>query len=143
MDRELKKRLKVEHRCIHCQRPLPEGYEVESCKSCKRILKRSAAGGGWRWKLFIEILDHYGWVCICCGESIPEFLTVGHKSGGGNLQRKDIREVRKVHEWYKWIVDNEFPDDLQIECYCCNLGKERIGGEFCPHEYGRNVENTK
>lgn len=140
MDKELKKQLKATHRCIHCRKPLLEGYTQESCERCKRILKRAAREGGWRWKLFVEILDHYGWVCACCGEDIPEFLTVGHKARGGNLQRDEIRNVKKIHEWYRWIVDSEFPDDLQMECYNCNLGKERIGGEMCPHELDRSCD---
>lgn len=131
MDKELKKQLKAAHQCIHCRRQLPEEYEQESCKSCKKILKRAAGEGGWRWKLFVEILDHYGWVCQCCGEREPIFLTVDHKLGGGNEDRRTIRQ--DYHEWYRAIVDKGFPDDLEIRCYNCNLGRDRNGGT-CPHE---------
>lgn len=135
MDKELKKKLKAEHKCVHCQKPLPDGYEQESCRSCKRILKRAAGESGWRWKLFVEILDHYSWFCQCCGCDIPEFLTVGHKHGGGNLQREEIRKVKQVHEWYRWIIDNGFPEDLQIECWNCNMSRNRTENEECAHQY--------
>src|SRR3972149_2266120 len=87
MDKDLKKQLKAEHKCVHCQRSLPEGYSQESCMGCKRILKRAAAPGGWRWKMTVQVLDAYGWRCECCGEQEPMFLTIDHIEGGGNIHR--------------------------------------------------------
>lgn len=130
MDKELKKKLKAEHKCVHCQEYLPEGYDQESCRRCKKILKRASADAGWRWKLTLEILDHYGWICRCCGEREPMFLTLDHSAGGGNIDRSEIRKEK--HDWYKQVIDLGFPDDLQILCYNCNLGKSRNGG-ICPH----------
>jgi hypothetical protein len=50
---ELRRQLKEEHKCVHCQDPLPEGYDNESCPRCLKIIKRGARDDGWRWKLFI------------------------------------------------------------------------------------------
>lgn len=131
MDKELKKQLKAEHKCIHCQRPLPEGYEAESCRSCKKILKKAAADGGWRWKMTVQVLDAYGWQCVCCGETEPLFLTIDHIEGGGNLHREEVREHR--NDWYKYLIENNFPEGFRTLCYNCNLGRSRNGGR-CPHE---------
>lgn len=134
MDKELKKQLKNQHKCIHCQRDLPEGYTIESCPSCKRILKKAAAIGGWRWKLTVAIFDHYGWRCQCCGETIPEFLSLDHKFGGGNKDREEKR--MGSNDWYTAVVKDGFPEEFQILCLNCNLGRQRNGG-VCPHEYER------
>lgn len=131
MDKVRKLRLMKEHKCIHCEDPLPPEYSLDSCQRCKRILKRAAADGGWRFKLFVEILDHYGWRCNCCGEREPFFLSVDHVHGGGNEHREEAR--KEVNEWYKVVVAEGFPDTYQVLCFNCNLGKNRFGGT-CPHE---------
>lgn len=75
------------------------------------------------------ILEHYGAVCVCCGENIKEFLTIDHKNGGGCKHRE---EIGFGYVFYKWVVDNGFPEDLQIMCMNCNFAKGSSGR--CPHE---------
>ena len=71
----------------------------------------------------------YGSVCACCGEDEVNFLTVDHVNNDGN-------EGRKVHgtgaSFYRWIIKQGYPTDLQLLCYNCNIGKARNGG-VCPH----------
>lgn len=79
-----------------------------------------------------KVFDHYGWACVCCGESHPEFLTIDHINNDGNAHRARVGSANI----YKSIVREQFPDDLQTLCWNCNEGK-RIYGE-CPHQRERN-----
>ncbi len=76
------------------------------------------------------VLNHYGNRCTCCGEDHKEFLTIDHINGGGTKHKKELRLTGK--KFYKWIIDNNFPDDLQILCMNCNWVRGRVG--YCPHE---------
>jgi hypothetical protein len=75
-----------------------------------------------------EVLAHYGNSCVCCGESIPEFLSIDHINGGGGKHRKEIG----AGAMYRWIIDNNFPDDFQILCHNCNQAKGYYNE--CPHK---------
>jgi hypothetical protein len=121
-----------QHKCIHCGKDLVDGYDNESCKSCRRLLHKAMNDGGWRAKLTVKILDHYGWKCSCCGCDIPEFLTVDHCFGAGNEHRRDARKMGS-NDWYKTIIAENYPDKYQILCYNCNLGRQRNNG-ICPHK---------
>ena len=70
--------------------------------------------------------DHYGHKCACCGETEPMFLTFDHINGGGG------RHNRKVGYIPRWLVTHGFPDDFQVLCMNCNLGRSLNGG-VCPH----------
>ncbi len=129
MDKELKIQRKKAHQCVHCGRQLVEEYTIESCPKCRKILKLATTS--WRWRMTIQIFDAYGWKCACCGCDIPEFLTVDHKLGGGNEHRKEVR--KSSNDWYKFVIENNFPPEFQILCFNCNLGRQRNGG-ICPHE---------
>jgi hypothetical protein len=84
-------------------------------------------------KLLDKVLDHYGRKCSCpkCPDPTPNslFLTIDHKIGNG---RKDRREKKSGGSFYRWIINNNFPDYLQILCWNCNCGRYRNGG-ICPH----------
>lgn len=79
------------------------------------------------------VYTHYGSYCRCCGENNIVFLTIDHINGGGTKHR---RSVGTGVAFYSWVVKHNFPDDLQILCYNCNMGKERNNGT-CPHEQNR------
>lgn len=84
-------------------------------------------------KLKNIILDHYGHKCACCPETIYEFLTVDHINNDGAKHRKSLGNIGKSGRlFYKWIIDNNFPKDLQIMCWNCNWAKWRYGK--CPHQ---------
>jgi hypothetical protein len=84
----------------------------------------------------LEVLTHYGGTplkCQCCGESNIEFLTIDHINGGGNQQRKHIRSKNgKTINFYKWLVDNNFPEGYRVLCYNCNCSLGHYG--YCPHK---------
>jgi hypothetical protein len=67
--------------------------------------------------------------CACCGESNVGFLTLHHINGGGKKHREATNNSLAT-----WIVrHNEYPPDLQVLCYNCNLGMDKNGG-VCPHK---------
>src|SRR5579859_8227770 len=37
-----------------------------------------------------SVLDHYGWACACCGETVVAFLCIDHVNGGGNKHREEL-----------------------------------------------------
>lgn len=130
IDKEIWKQRKEEGRCPHCGDVLPDEWKKEACPHCHKV--GVLASTSWRWKLTRQIFDHYGWKCVCCGERNPMFLTLDHIEGKGNIHRKDTRKMGS-NDWYKWVIENDFPEGFQPLCYNCNLGRERNGGT-CPHE---------
>lgn len=84
----------------------------------------------------LEVLTHYGGnppKCVCCGEPIIEFLTVDHINGGGEKHRKQIRSKNgKKTNFYRWLIDNNFPEGYQVMCSNCNMAKGRSKTVHCP-----------
>lgn len=81
------------------------------------------------------ILDHYGHVCACCGETEEIFLTLDHVNEDGAAHRQSLAPNsprRSISgKWvYYWIIQNGFPGGFQILCMNCNWAKSRGG---CPH----------
>jgi len=73
------------------------------------------------------VFDHYGRVCVCCGEDNPSFLTIDHIDGGGSQHIKN-----EVHgEIYPWLIRRHFPNGFQVLCYNCNCAKR--DKKECPH----------
>lgn len=78
-------------------------------------------------KLRQIVIDHYGKKCVCCKEKEDVFLTIDHTNNDGKIFRKN--EKRLI---YLWIIKNNFPKDLQILCWNCNMVKRF--GDVCPHQ---------
>jgi hypothetical protein len=75
------------------------------------------------------ILDHYGAECNCCGQIQKLFLTADRINNDG-LERRAGQEGFKL---YRQITNDGFPDDIQILCFNCKLGRQENGG-ICPHK---------
>lgn len=89
-------------------------------------------------KIFYEakkrvVLQKYGGKCSCCDENNPAFLTIDHINNDGAIWRKSNRNVSTGYGFYNWIIRNDYPKDLRIQCYNCNCGRFRNNG-ICPHE---------
>lgn len=87
-----------------------------------------------RKKLRDETFAAYGgYICSCCGETNPGFLSLDHIDGGGNEHRRAIGRKSGVGFQY-WLKKNGFPPGFQVLCYNCNLGRAFAGGGVCPHK---------
>lgn len=119
-------------------------YYTARCKPCmsKNVKKwreenserHKQNSRDWTNKMKSLVYDHYGRVCVCCKESEEMFLTIDHINNDGYLIRPRIGGTRGFTSgnWYKRIVDQGFPTDLQVLCFNCNCGKQRNKG-VCPH----------
>lgn len=105
--------------CDNCR---ARKWNSEHREKCRETRRKSFL------KTRIEVLDHYGNSCVCCGEKEPNFLSIDHINNDGHLHRKTV----KSHAFYTWIRLNNFPNDLQILCYNCNMAKGKYG--ICPHK---------
>lgn len=74
----------------------------------------------------------YGGKCVCCGEIEAMFLTVDHVNSDGHIERKKGLYTNGS-QFYRWIIQNNFPKDYQLLCFNCNLGRARNNGT-CPHQ---------
>ncbi len=130
IDKELWKQRKEEHKCPHCGDALPEGWTKEACYYCHKV--GVLATKSWRWKMSRQVFDMYGWRCECCGEREPMFLSIDHIEGKGNIHREETKKMGS-NDWYKFLIENNFPEGFRTLCLNCNLGRQRNGG-ICPHK---------
>lgn len=82
-----------------------------------------------------NVFEAYGgFVCACCGEKEPMFLTIDHVENDGNKHRKEL--ATKIGKggtaFFDWLKRNKFPPGFQVLCRNCNWGKHANGG-ICPH----------
>ena len=84
-----------------------------------------------------EMLNAYGPVCACCGETEERFLELDHIFNDGYQQRMIHKNGRcemlalKRAGWPK--------ERHQVLCANCNSGKARNGG-ICPHKV-KNIQS--
>lgn len=77
------------------------------------------------------IMAYGGYVCACCGETEPKFLTLDHVFNNGSEHRKTIKN--RGAGIFKWLKDHGYPAGFQILCMNCNHGKALNNG-ICPHK---------
>ena len=92
------------------------------CKKCESEREKAH-----RLKNKELVLNHYGKICNCCGETELLFLSIDHVNNDGYKHTKS--EQANVA---KQVVKAGFPDTYQILCMNCNFGKARNKG-ICPH----------
>jgi hypothetical protein len=95
-------------------------------------------------KVKMVVLTTYGGnppKCACCGETAISFLTIDHINGDGNKHReqiwkelKQLKKNRKRHgvDFYKWLINNHFPEGFQVLCANCNMAKGQKKQRLCP-----------
>jgi hypothetical protein len=79
--------------------------------------------------------------CNCCGEDNLLFLTVDHVDSDGHLERKSGKYTNGS-QFYDLIVKQGFPDNYQLLCYNCNMGRARNNG-VCPHWEGSETISSE
>ena len=119
--------------CLNCGLTTG-GYRNGLCRRCFDMKLKTSKDRHTRNRK--TVLSHYGGKCVCCGETEPLFLTIDHINNDGAKHRKKTKGI----QFYPWIIRNGFPEDLQILCWNCNMGKYHNGG-ICPHvEKGKKNE---
>lgn len=86
-----------------------------------------------RIQLRLDILTAYSngkLICACCGEKHIEFLTLDHTKGNGNIQRREMSQVRLFTK----LRRNKYPnkDEYRVLCMNCNFSYGIRG--YCPHQ---------
>ena len=88
--------------------------------------------GAYRATVKVEAFNTYGGpICICCGETEMDFLSIEHRNGDGAEHRRKIGRVNM----YSWLKANDYPQGLGLEVLCmnCQTGR-RLNSGRCPHE---------
>ncbi len=104
--------------------------DMEWYKANKADTKRK------RISLRLEVFNAYGGsFCQCCGEDSFDLLTLDHEYNDGKVHRKEVGTGYMI---YKWLKDNNYPQNLglRVYCYSCNFGRRGNNG-ICPHERSR------
>jgi hypothetical protein len=126
--RELRKECRTPEDLRELRKRYRREYYAYKSKVPEYNKKHTAYAKRFRAKLKAKILEAYGAVCVCCGESMPEFLTPDHINGGGSqhLKRRGTQGI------YLDIIKEGFPKDkYRILCMNCNWGRSVYG--VCPH----------
>jgi hypothetical protein len=90
------------------------------------------------WTLLRDqaIQAYGGWMCVCCGETTPEFLTIDHINGRSEEEKRNPKLKRSGGKLYVWLRQNNYPPGFQVMCQNCNFGKGHFGS--CPHTWDRS-----
>lgn len=118
--------------CIRCKNPVSTSNNIY----CAEHLQTSRDEAK-QYKLNLRdlVYDHYGNQCNCCGENNPLFLTLDHINNDGAEHKRQLK-TRDTYRIFRWVVKNNYPDNLQLLCSNCNTGKARNNG-VCPHKGAR------
>jgi hypothetical protein len=102
-----------------------ERRNVSLCNECsEQATQRSLI---YSRNLRYLAIDHYtsGLMrCSNCGWSIFEALEFDHINGNGENHRKTNLGARSIA---RWLIQNEFPNDVQVICGNCHNFKTRNG----------------
>jgi len=79
-----------------------------------------------RWNNKLKIIEIYGSKCAHCGDNNPYHLTIDHINNDGAKHRKENKLSAFI---YKWIKQNNYVKDtnLQLLCWNCNMSKGVYG----------------
>jgi hypothetical protein len=120
--------------CLGCGtvKPITDFYRHRGVPSSHCRICDCAKSKLFASKVKDDVFEAYGgYICSCCGETEPKFLTIDHiKNNGGSHRREDIAISKHL---YRWLKNNHYPDGFQVLCMNCNLGKSRNDG-VCPHK---------
>lgn len=148
--------------CKRCLKTLPEsefpigpnGTRFKNCDTCRKKIRdgqvfararRTPEKADLHRKkckdsnraVRMQVLEHYGKICACCGESHIEFLGMDHVNGGGGVHRAEMH----AGSIYRWLIRNGFPEGFRTLCFNCNFGRH-VNGGICPHQKELNEQTV-
>ena len=127
---EIGRRLGISRQRVH---QLITGYKSPSAKESRKLWdaryrktekgRKVARKSYLKWALRIRCITlmHYGngkLACVQCGFSDIRALSIDHKAGNGAAHRRSIGNKTGIN-FYKWLIDNNFPDGYQTLCMNC------------------------
>lgn len=90
----------------------------------------------YRRRLKAEVFDAYGGpICVCCGETVMQFLTLDHIYNNGAEERAILGHHGYGSAFYSLLKRSGYPPGYQVLCMNCNFAKGHYGE--CPHVGGR------
>ena len=107
--------------CIQCgiEAPAPPRKTGQNCIDRMQNLNLA----NWM-ALRANVLVGYGSICACCGETEESFLNLDHIVG------KRGEDATKA---YRRAIDEDYPPDMRLLCFNCNMGREHQPDKVCVH----------
>lgn len=79
----------------------------------------------------LDLINGYGALCSCCGETNPLFLTIDHILNNGAEEKKLFDN--NMYAFYNNLKQDNYPkDNYRLLCYNCNCSRGAYGQ--CYHE---------
>lgn len=114
-------------KCKDCERNTAREWRANNKEYVKQIKN------DYNHQLRQDLLNAFGRVCSCCGETNEEFLTLEHKLRTGGKHRKE-KSHQAIHVEIRRLG---YPEELYtLLCMNCNFAT-RMGG-ICPHKKNQN-----
>lgn len=133
-DKRYRDRARTLGKCCGCKSRLAtRGTYCEQCleyqKEYRERNRERVRENGRRYAQRIRrvVLEHYGGICACCGESQREFLGIDHIEGKGNQHRREISGKIYLH-----LRSRGYPEGFRVLCHNCNMALGFYG--YCPHQ---------
>jgi hypothetical protein len=105
-----------------------------NCLAFSEKIKKLTYERQFHQKVRLKVLSHYSkstLKCSCCGQGNTDVLAIDHIDGEGNKERKSLNRTGGSN-FYRWLINSNFPEGYQILCYNCNMAKGFYGS--CPHK---------
>lgn len=130
-----KNALGIQYHCKVCGKEMRREYikaHPDRIKETNANTRKKLGPGYWRKKhqqFKLEMLEAFGKVCECCGETEITFLTLDHIHGGGAKHRKAVGQAKILRQ----LRDAGWPKEgYRILCMNCQFGY--MHGRTCPHQ---------
>lgn len=133
-------RLVVNATCFECHQGRSKARAIKNKSAPRRALQ-----------LKIDVLNHYGWVCVKCSAQDPDVLTIDHTEQNGAEMRKLRGDNQNHNLLYRWLKRNSFPSNFRTLCYNCNVKAWKVHSgqtfdgrctELKPHNLHTIVSNA-
>lgn len=116
--------------CRSCCLTWRRGYVRRMMTDPEKLEARRIDQNQRNRKLRQEIIEAYGGVCECCGETEPLLLNIDHVNNDGSRERMESNMFSQKL-WYRLRREGYPRDRYQLLCVSCNMGKAKHGD--CPH----------